>query len=264
MNKILLASDKIDDTNLDQNIVYQMIPKNSLFDVNTLKIDILNDTELTITYNILEESKLNVEINIEPNVKANIIELKEGAKSKIKYQYNLNKNSLLNVYKLYDVDGVKEFVRIDLNDENATINYIVKTVSKNIEKYDLTIYHNHSNTNSTIINNGVNINDGSLVFNVSSFVQKGHINCNVIQNSRIINLTDNICQICPNLFIDEYDVNASHSALIGTFKDDEKFYLMSRGITAKESNYLLIKGFLLNNMDFLKQNIDQICEKYWR
>ena len=49
-----------------------------------------------------------------------------------------------------------------------------------------------------------------------------------------------------------------------SFKDDELFYLMSRGINIEEANYLLIKGFLLNDMDFLSQRIDKICEKFWR
>lgn len=265
MNKILVVNENLNSQNLDNNVECKLIPKNNLFEVNILRINILKDTILYIDYDITEETKLDIEINVLENTNCSLIEFREGnKKSKIKYQYNIAGNSKLNLYKFYDVDNIKEFVRIDLNDKNATINYNFKTISKKLEKYDLTIYHNHSNTNSNIINNGVNINEGLLTFNVSSFISKGMVKCKAIQNSRIINLTENKCQICPNLYIDEYDVEASHSAHIGTFKYDEIFYLMSRGINEEEALYLLIKGFILNNMDYLSEKIEEKIEKYWR
>lgn len=264
LNKIIVVDDNIELLELSDSVKVELIPKNILFDVNTLKIDILNDTTLNIDYKHLSESKLNIEINISDNVKCNINEFREGNKSKIKYHYNINLNSILNIYKFYDIDTLKEFVRIDLNRENATINYNFKTVSNNIQKYDLTIYHNHSKTFSNINNNGVNINNGLLTFNVSSFVPNGNKECEVLQKSRIVNLTSNKCVICPNLYIDEYDINASHSAYVGSFSDDELFYLMSRGIDKEEAEFLLIRGFLLNDMEYLSEKIDIICEKYWR
>lgn len=264
MNKIIVVDDIIESLQVSEDIKVELIPKNILFDVNTLKIDIINNTTFNIDYKGLTESKLNIEINVLENVHASINEFREGVKSKIKYHYNLNSNSALNVHKFYDVDTIKEFVRIDLNGENATINYNFKTISYNNQKYDLTIYHNKPKTFSNIINNGVNINDGNLIFNVSSFVPNGNAKCDVIQKSRIINLTLNKCSICPNLYIDEYDVSASHSAYIGGFKDDELFYLMSRGINKSEAEYLLIKGFLLNDMKDLEEKINEICEKFWR
>jgi len=264
MNKIIVVDDIIELLEVSDFIKIELITKNILFDVNTLKIDVLNDTTININYKHLNETKLNIEINIIDNVKCDINEFREGIKSKIKYHYNIGSNSVLNIHKFYDIDTIKEFVRIDLNGENATINYIFKTISNNIQKYDLTIYHNNPKTFSNIINNGVNTNDGNLIFNVSSFVPNGNAKCDVIQTSRIVNLTLNKCQICPNLYIDEYDVNASHSAYIGNFKEDELFYLMSRGINKKEAEYLLIKGFLLNDMEFMSQKINEICEKFWR
>ena len=264
MNKIILIDDYIDSKKLDDSIKLELIPKNALFLVNTLKIDILKDTDLSINYNHINESKLNIEINVLDNVNINLYEFKKGTKAKIKYHFNISSNSKLNIYKFNDIEKAKEIIRIDLDGIGASINYNFKTISKEEEKYDITIYHNSPNTVSNIINNGVNIKDGHLIFNVSSFVSNGNKNCDVSQKSRIINLTMNKCKICPNLYIDEYDVNANHSAHIGNFKDDELFYLMSRGIKKSESEFLLIKGFLLNNMDYFQELISEICEKYWR
>ena len=264
MNKIVLVDDIVEFEDKNNSLKVELIPKNDLFDVDTLKIDILKDSKIDINIKHLNISKLNIEINTLENVKATIYEFKEGIKVKVKYHYNISFDAKLDVYKFYDIDSIREFVRIDLNGENSTINYNFKTISSNTQKYDLTIYHNKPKTISSIINNGVNILDGNLTFNVSSFVPNGIIKCDVTQKSRIINLTHNKCSISPNLYIDEYNVNASHSAYIGKFKSDELFYLMSRGIDEENAEYLLIKGILINNMGILVDKINDACEKFWR
>ncbi|HPF83680.1 MAG TPA: SufD family Fe-S cluster assembly protein, partial [Bacilli bacterium] len=87
----------------------------------------------------------------------------------------------------------------------------------------------------------------------------------VLQNSRIINLTNNKCQIKPNLFIDEYNVEASHSAYIGGFSADDMFYLNSRGINELDALKLLINGFLTKDMPkYLVTRIKRNINKYWR
>ena len=63
----------------------------------------------------------------------------------------------------------------------------------------------------------------------------------------------------PNLLVDSDDVEASHAAYIGTFDEDEKFYMMSRGLTLEECDDLLIKAFLLNDMNLLEKERDIYC-----
>lgn len=53
--------------------------------------------------------------------------------------------------------------------------------------------------------------------------------------------------ICPNLVIDNFDVDSNHSAYIGKFKDEYLFYLMSRGISLDNSYKLLLNSFLVNS-----------------
>ena len=106
--------------------------------------------------------------------------------------------------------------------------------------------------------------NGKLEFNVSGFVSNGIVDCDINQSGRIINMTNNTCVIKPNLFIDENDVTANHSALIGTFSFDEIFYLMSRGICKKDAENLLTQGFLLKNITYYKDSLKEIIDKYWR
>ena len=84
---------------------------------------------------------------------------------------------------------------INLNGEGAKVNFNLKTVSKHDEKYNFLVYHNARNTVSHIVNNGVNILDGVLEFNVSGFVSNGIVGCDINQSGRIINMTDNVCII---------------------------------------------------------------------
>ena len=240
MNKIKIVNDEIKIINLNNSIEYEI--KDNL--IKTLKIEILKDTNLFIDYEFSILAKLEIIIELKDNVNLKLYEIKNGN----------NIQSPLCYYK------------INLNEKKSKINYIFKTISTSKEKYDITVYHNQSNTESYIKNNGVALKDGKIKFNVSSFVPNGNKECQVDQVNRIINLTKNKCEIDPNLYIDEYDVNASHSALIGKFSDEEMFYLESRGINKTDALKLLIKGFILSNIEIeeLKNQINEKIEKYWR
>lgn len=265
MNKIKIFNDEIKTTNLDDKVKYEIIPKNYFFDVTTLSIEVLEDTTLVLEYTTRKASKLNIKIKVLENVNLELIEYRYGKNFKVQYEYNLEKNSNVKVSKFYDVKGIKEMTIINLQDEYSSIDYNFKTISVGCEKYNMVINHNSLNTNSNIINNAVNILKGNVSFNVSSFVTEHNINCNVIQNSRIINLTNNKCQIKPNLFIDEHEVNAYHSAYIGNLNEEQLLYLNSRGIDRKTSEILLVNGFLLNNMPkYLLTKIRRNVDKYWR
>ena len=101
---------------------------------------------------------------------------------------------------------------------------------------------------------------------ISSSIDKNITNCTCNQFNRIINLTNNKCEIRPILYIDNEEVTANHSALIGDFEEDELFYLESRGISKKDAYNLLIKGFLSSGIEDneIKKNIEDDLNKYWR
>ncbi len=264
MNRIKVVNDLPEIISSDDNIEITLLEKNELFSINSLRIKVKKNTSLEIEYYSLEETKLDIFINVDEDVKFNLFEMREGNNTKVQYKFYLEENSETNVTKFYDVTSIKEMVIINLNGVNAKLNYNFKTISEAEEKYDMIVYHNYSNTVSNINNNGVNILEGNLIFNVSGFVLNNKKDCVLNQNNRIINLTDNKCQINPNLFIDENDVEANHSALIGRFSDEEMFYLKRLGIDEANALNLLIKGFLLNDISKKNQSkIIKIIDKYW-
>ncbi len=262
MNKIIVSDDVIKSVNLDDSIDLKVVEKSESFTVSSIKIKVLKDTSLKIVYDSKKESKLDIFISLMSNVSLNLDEVRFGVKNKIQYKYYLEDNSYLDVLKVYDVDSIREVDIVNLNGFNSKIDYTFKTVSKNDEKYDIMIYHNKGNTVSNIVNHGVNIENGTLTFNVTGLVDKGSKDCIINQKNQIVNLTCNRCNINPNLIIDENEVSASHSAHIGKLDDDSLFYLTSRGIDYNEAVHLLIKGFLLSKTD--SDDLVKIIDKYWR
>ena len=266
MNKIKVVNDNLEKANVSKHIQIEYYQKEYLFAINDLKINVTKNSDLEIEIDLKEDSRLNFNINIEANVVLNLNIITKGKMGKIQYKYTLNENSICNVFKFQNVNSIKEMVIANLDGLNADLEYNFKTISKDKETYDYHIFHNCKNTISNIKNNSVCIKDGKVIYQVSSFVPKDIIGCIVNQNNRIINLTNNKCEIKPNLYIDSADVEASHSALIGNFSDEEMFYIQSRGIDYNNALKLLITGFLtsdINNKKIINSIIKNI-NKYWR
>lgn len=260
MNRIRINNNEIELLETDELIEVSMSDKLEIFDVRKINIKVLADTSLEIEYNN-NESKMDIEYNIGSNIKFEVVETRKENKTKVQYKYNILENSSVDVLKFYDCLCVKELDIVNLNGMNSKINYNFKTISKDNQKYDLYIYHNNHNTESNIINNSVNIEEGNTTFNVTSVVYNGIKGCTLNQNNKIINLNDQECIINPNLLIEDNDTTANHSAFIGRFSEDEIFYLMSRGISLEDSVNLLIKGFLSDKIT--NQKILDIISSYW-
>lgn len=256
MNKIILKDNNYDILKQDGKIVFEI----SIGFISKIKVKIIKNTKLEIVFDNDKEAKYDILYDINSNIKFDIIEIKKNNKVKVLSKYNISSNSSLDIKKINDLKEVNERNIINLNGISSKFNCVLKTVSKNIEKYDFTINHNSEKSISDITTHGINIS-GNLYFNVTTFIPKGNILCIANQNNRIINLTNNECIIRPNLLINEYDVVANHSALIGNFKDEEIFYMQRLGIDKDTVNKLLIEGFLKSK---LNPSLYNNFKKYWR
>lgn len=261
MNRIKVVGGQIECA-CDSSIEYYFFSKTDQFLVDSLKIKIKEDTDLELI--IEDDEKIDIFINVLEGVKTKICEYIFASSIKVQYKYYLETDSEIEVKKINKADSIKEYDIINLNGENAKFKRVLKTVSVGSEKYDMLVYHNCKNTISDLINHGVNILEGTLTFNISTFVPENISGCYANQGNRIINLTESKCQICPNMYIDCFDVVANHNAFIGTFKEEELFYLQSRGITVQDATKLLIKGFLTSELDDAqKEKFKDIINKYW-
>lgn len=250
MNKIKLINNQIEEFD-EKNI-------NVSNEENKIVIDIINDLDLEIEY--INSNDLDIIYNLKENINVKIFEIRTNSDLKLNVVYNLDDNSSLSLTKFYDLKNVEEVCNINLN-KNANLLYKLKTISNGNQNYNLNIYHKDINSISNIYNSGVNM-DGVINFNVSGIVPNGIKNCELNQQNQIITFSDNKCIINPKLLIEENDVVANHSALIGKFDDESLFYMKCRGIDYENAITLLVKGFLLENME--DERLNKIIEKYWR
>lgn len=267
MNKLVVVNDVVKEQILDDSIQLSFVPKNEEFGVNLLRIKVTESTRLEIYYENDKKSKLDIWIDVDEKVHFELIEIRNGVSSKVQYHNFLSKNSSFFSQKLYFVEGMREVSYTFLNGENAQYHSVLKTISTKKEKYDMEIIHNAKHTESNIINHGVNVKDGSIIFNVTGTIPKGMKESTLNQFNRILTFNEEECKISPILLVDEEDVIANHSAYIGKFREEELFYLMSRGIHEKDATMLLTKGFLRSKLHLEEELLEQYEKKLdtvWR
>lgn len=261
MNTIRIEGERIVEKNLDSSIDLSFPPKKESLSINTIKLCIKEDTALCISYTGQEKSKLEFVIEVLENVHFHLKETKEGKKRKVEYTYYLGKCSDVFVSKAHHIEAIKEKVKIYL-EEDAHIKYKTVSLAEGEEDYKITAFHNAPRSFCNLSLKAVSIEEGEVSFKVTNVVEKGKKDCEVHQNSRIITLNHHKQEIQPILLIDENEVDASHSAHIGTFDEDTLFYLQSRGIEEKEALRLLLTGFLLGEEG--NKKMKNWIDMYWR
>lgn len=240
-----------------------MIMLNKIIKIEEEVIDIKESGSYILEFNDIK----NVEIIINENIEVNIFYVDVDKSIDRNIKYVLLENAKLYVNKFYNNKEVNENIVINLDGYNSCFEYYFSGVSIGLENYKMVINHNNKNVISKIINHFVALENASCNFLIDSNVSRGNCGCEMKQETKIINLGENKSVIKPNMNIREYDVKASHGAVIGSFREEDLFYLMSRGINYNNAMNLLVRGFLILNKDDnieFKDNINSIIDKYWR
>ena len=159
------------------------------------------------------------------------------------YNYSITEDTI--IYH-YSIDS-SSCVNINLDKEGVNLYYYYNNINYKDNEFKIKVNHNKDNTHSEVFNHGVNVNTNKLTYYVDGIVPKKSSKCICNQDNQIINMDNGKSTICPNLLIDNYDVDSNHAAYIGKFKDDIIFYMMSRGISRDTCNRLLLDGFLINS-----------------
>lgn len=167
------------------------------------------------------------------------------------YKYNIKEDTI--IYH-FSINGSSN-VEIDLVKEGVKLRYYYNNINYDDNKFSIVVRHDKSNTHSEIYNHGVNVFCNKLMYYVDGVVPKNSSGCICNQDNQIINMDNGKSTICPNLLIDNYDVDSNHAAYIGKFKDEVMFYLMSRGIRREVAYRLLLNGFLINSDSIEKDKI---------
>ena len=180
-----------------------------------------------------------------------------GKNTNIKYNICLEEDSLLVLNHLVIEGSVNILTILKEEGSSFTLNYSV--LSSNHSNNKIEVRHNASRTVANLKNHGFSKDKANLILDVSAYIGRDSSKCISKQDNQIIENENSLSEINPNLYIENYDVEASHSAYVGEFKESELFYLMSRGLTEEDSKFLLLKSFLIGSFN-LKEKIQ---EKYY-
>ena len=163
---------------------------------------------------------------------------------KTNYKYNIEEDTIIYHFSINSSSDVS----IDMSKEDVTLYYYYNNINYDDNYFNIKVNHLVDNTHSEVFNHGVNVKTNKLKYNVDGVVIKSANKCICNQDNQIINMTDGKSTICPNLLIDNYDVDSNHAAYIGKFKDEVLFYMMSRGIREDEAIKLMIKGIIFADL----------------
>lgn len=176
---------------------------------------------------------------------------------KTNYKYNIEEDTV--IYH-FSINGSSD-VEVNLCLEGVTLYYYYNNINYDDNQFFLKINHLEDNTHSEIFNHGVNVRDKRLNYHIDGKVSKTSSKCICNQDNQIINMDNGKSTIRPNLLIDNYDVDSSHAAYIGKFKEEVLFYMMSRGITESVAYQLLLRGFLINSDSIDQSKIKDFLEE---
>lgn len=158
-------------------------------------------------------------------------------------------------------DGRIEWALGQMNDGNAIYNQTtdligdgsyadVKSVSvgrgDQSQNFVTSVHQYGKGSEGYIMTHGVMKDQAKSIFNGISKVEQGAAKSKSFQTERVLMLSEGSRgDANPILLIDEYDVEeASHAASVGRIDEVQMFYLMSRGMSRKEAQRLIIYGFL--------------------
>lgn len=144
---------------------------------------------------------------------------------------------------------------------------VLMTDGENLHAVTVHIEHEAEYSVGNIINHGIVKDKGHLHLDGIGKIHKGQKQSNAQQSSSIITLSDRAKVVAnPYLLIDEYDVMAGHGASIGQVDEEQLYYMMSRGMTRRDAEKLIIVGFLspiieMIDSDEIRKNFIETIER---
>ena len=246
-----------------------IIPPNT---TETHKIIIPNADHYDVIVVVQENSKLSLDLDLKDVTNSNLtftFELERNASLKedlisIENEGNIKIEQNVTLLANASFTGVtfdtsKGNIEVDnnvyLKEENANsyIRNAVVSDSDSKKKFTINTVNEVFSTSSLMDNYGVAKESATLDFIGIGKVVKGAHGSTNKQNSKIIVFDETSkANISPYLFIDEYDVVASHAAAVGKVNEDHLYYMTSRGLTPETARQYITLGYLLPVLNYFE------------
>lgn len=143
----------------------------------------------------------------------------------------------------------------ELDEPGASTHLHLAAISRHEDHkhFQVTLNHHAPHTYGMMENYGVTRHTSMLTFDGVGRIDKGMHQSESHQTSRIIVFEPTcVARANPYLYIDDYDVKASHAASVGAMNEEHLYYLQSRGLTKKQAMHLITLGYLLPAISVIK------------
>jgi Fe-S cluster assembly protein SufD len=231
------------------------------------KIKLGKNSELHTLEYIINHSKKNFFNNIYENVileesaSYKNISVHNEKSSGYFHKFSRNKLDKSSSYKCFIFPSGLKFNKLDLefdlNGEKSECNLQAASYSDQDDHQEIKTRINHLAPNCRSFQKVKNVLNAESkgIYQGKIFVKDIAQKTDAYQLSKAILLNDNSeFNSKPELEIYADDVKCSHGSSSGSIDENSIFYLMSRGLSRKESLLLLINGFLSEVIDEIKNN----------
>ena len=284
---------------IQNDSIKMSLPEGVSFQNQTLIFDNQKPVEIEVIYQLTNQEHFSMHYQFERNVQVNLIEIhefasqihfektmeiKEHAQVHIFHQntsQNTNEVTFNQEVHLYR-DATCQCGYAEFSNENVDANYIYHLDGENAsakvrmailsqnqsrKHFEVLIQHNRPHTFGQMDNYGVVKDEGRLTIDGIGTITKGQYGSSSHQTNKIM-VFDSSCiaSANPYLYIDEYDVKASHAAGVGKMDEEHLYYLQSRGLTKKQSMQLITYGYLhpvveVIDNEALKEQFENVLSK---
>ena len=216
------------------------------------KITIDKDDTLDFKNNALnlEINCSNLTLNISGKVLINEFNKKDNDNTSI--TINLANNSELLYNRFLNINNMNTSITIN-QDSNSRIEYNYSIIAHNKGKLIMKSNVLGDNNKTSISVKALTKDAGSLVLECTTDNKEKTNNNELLESLKILMLNDEESIIIPDLLVASNEVEVNHAATISGIKEDELFYLNSKGITTEAAKKLISEGFVINNLNISKK-----------
>lgn len=233
------------------------------------KIEVGKSSEVKIIIEINNNLKDNLDYNLDLILKEN---------SQVEYLLVtelLSENVIINQNFIIEDDAKLDIMAGFLNNKvaaklnsrltgigaNINIRSVAISSTDNDQVIDVLINHEEKHSAGLMHNIAIASENGRVVLNGIEKILKGNSKSDAFQSLQgITTSNDAVIEVNPILLIDEYDVTAGHAATVGKLDEVSIYYLMSRGLTKKEAESLMINGLIRPIVDAISD--EDIKERF--
>ena len=216
------------------------------------KIVIEKDEVLDLKNNALnlEINCSNLTLNISGKVLINEFIKKDNDNTTI--TINIANNSELLYNRFLNINSMDTKIIIN-QDSNSSVEYNYSIIAHNKGKLTMTSSVLGDNNKTNIKIKAITKDLGSLVLECTTDNKEKTNNNELLESLKILMLNDEESIIIPDLLVASNEVEVNHAATISGIKEDELFYLNSKGIDNEAAKKLISDGFIINNLNISKK-----------